>query len=176
MQRPAPARVPLCPPGARQHRDGRRRRRYRQALVIFPPLRRTCPSRACPVPSGPPFLRQTFSPPRRTPRRDGYRSTVAVEVAAAAAGPGAAGPTPTARESQRTRARKESPMATDLSNIRNIGICAHIDAGKTTCSERILFFTGQRHKLGETHEGTATMDFLQDEQERGITIQSAATT
>jgi len=67
-------------------------------------------------------------------------------------------------------------MATDLSNIRNIGICAHIDAGKTTCSERILFFTGQRHKLGETHEGTATMDFLQDEQERGITIQSAATT
>lgn len=62
-----------------------------------------------------------------------------------------------------------------LSQIRNIGIAAHIDAGKTTTTERILFYTGRLHRLGETHEGTATMDWMAQEQERGITITSAAT-
>ena len=63
-----------------------------------------------------------------------------------------------------------------LENTRNIGIMAHIDAGKTTLTERILFYTGKTHKIGDTHEGTATMDWLEQEQERGITITSAATT
>ena len=59
---------------------------------------------------------------------------------------------------------------------RNIGIMAHIDAGKTTTSERILFYTGLTHKIGEVHDGAATMDWMEQEQERGITITSAATT
>ena len=67
-------------------------------------------------------------------------------------------------------------MARDLKYTRNIGIMAHIDAGKTTTSERILFYTGKTHKIGETHEGSATMDWMVQEQERGITITSAATT
>ena len=64
---------------------------------------------------------------------------------------------------------------TDLSRYRNIGIFAHVDAGKTTTTERILKLTGKIHKLGEVHDGEATTDFMEQEQERGITIQSAAT-
>jgi len=67
-------------------------------------------------------------------------------------------------------------MARDLTYTRNIGIMAHIDAGKTTTTERILFYTGKSHRLGETHDGSATMDWMVQEQERGITITSAATT
>jgi elongation factor G len=68
------------------------------------------------------------------------------------------------------------PRQHAIENYRNFGIMAHIDAGKTTTTERILFFTGKNHKVGETHEGSATMDFMAQEQERGITIASAATT
>ena len=65
---------------------------------------------------------------------------------------------------------------TSLDRYRNIGIMAHIDAGKTTTTERVLFYTGRAYKIGEVHEGTATMDWMEQEQERGITITSAATT
>ena len=68
------------------------------------------------------------------------------------------------------------PRKTPLEKTRNIGIMAHIDAGKTTTTERILYYTGKTHKIGETHEGSATMDWMEQEQERGITITSAATT
>ena len=68
------------------------------------------------------------------------------------------------------------PRLVPLERMRNIGIAAHIDAGKTTTTERILYYTGRSHKIGEVHEGTATMDWMEQEQERGITITSAATT
>ena len=67
-------------------------------------------------------------------------------------------------------------ITTDLNKVRNIGIMAHIDAGKTTTTERVLFYTGINYKIGEVHDGAATMDWMEQEQERGITITSAATT
>src|SRR6202020_597893 len=68
------------------------------------------------------------------------------------------------------------PRTFPLNKIRNIGIMAHIDAGKTTTTERILYYTGRTYKMGEVHEGAAVMDWMEQEQERGITITSAATT
>ena len=68
------------------------------------------------------------------------------------------------------------PRGTPLQDYRNIGIMAHIDAGKTTTTERVLYYTGKSHKIGEVHDGAATMDWMEQEQERGITITSAATT
>ena len=67
------------------------------------------------------------------------------------------------------------PRTIELDKLRNIGIMAHIDAGKTTTTERILYYTGRTHKMGEVHEGAAVMDWMEQEQERGITITSAAT-
>ena len=68
------------------------------------------------------------------------------------------------------------PRSTPLKRYRNIGIVAHVDAGKTTTTERVLFYTGISHKIGEVHDGAAVMDWMEQEQERGITITSAATT
>ena len=68
------------------------------------------------------------------------------------------------------------PRQTPLDRYRNIGIMAHIDAGKTTLTERVLLYTGRIHRVGEVHEGAATMDWMEQERERGITITSAATT
>ena len=70
----------------------------------------------------------------------------------------------------------QKDVLTDLNKVRNIGIMAHIDAGKTTTTERILYYTGISYKIGEVHDGAATMDWMEQEQERGITITSAATT
>jgi elongation factor G len=75
-----------------------------------------------------------------------------------------------------SKASSAKQREVDLKYYRNIGIMAHIDAGKTTTTERILFYTGKNYKIGEVHEGGATMDWMEQEQERGITITSAATT
>jgi elongation factor G len=75
-----------------------------------------------------------------------------------------------------TKASSAKEREVELSLYRNIGIMAHIDAGKTTTTERILYYTGKSYKIGEVHEGSATMDWMEQEQERGITITSAATT
>src|SRR5215475_10323108 len=72
--------------------------------------------------------------------------------------------------------RTPMPRNHPIEDYRNFGIMAHIDAGKTTTTERILYYTGKSHKIGEVHEGAATMDWMEQEQERGITITSAATT
>jgi elongation factor G len=80
------------------------------------------------------------------------------------------------QESQKEERKKAVSRTVPLDRCRNIGIMAHIDAGKTTTTERILFYTGKTHRIGEVHEGTATMDWMEQEQERGITITSAATT
>src|SRR5207237_9386121 len=85
---------------------------------------------------------------------------------------------PPARRLGARATHPEFPMArkTPIERYRNIGISAHIDAGKTTTTERILYYTGVNHKIGEVHDGAATMDWMAQEQERGITITSAATT
>jgi elongation factor G len=85
-------------------------------------------------------------------------------------------PEPRKEESRKEEKKKAVSRQVPLERCRNIGIMAHIDAGKTTTTERILFYTGKTHRIGEVHEGTATMDWMEQEQERGITITSAATT
>ncbi|HLY26737.1 MAG TPA: GTP-binding protein, partial [Aggregatilineales bacterium] len=73
-------------------------------------------------------------------------------------------------------AKRETTLALDLNRVRNIGVIAHIDAGKTTTTERILYYTGMVHRIGEVHEGAATTDYMDQERERGITITAAAVT
>src|ERR1019366_7620023 len=80
------------------------------------------------------------------------------------------------KQSEPQKELRVVPRTVPLERCRNIGIMAHIDAGKTTTTERILFYTGKTHRIGEVHEGTAIMDWMEQEQERGITITSAATT
>jgi elongation factor G len=73
-------------------------------------------------------------------------------------------------------AKKTAEVKLDLNKVRNIGIIAHIDAGKTTVTERVLYYTGMVHRIGEVHDGAATTDYMEQERERGITITAAAVT
>src|SRR5881398_1348120 len=82
----------------------------------------------------------------------------------------------TAGEVRRLTRGIPMPRSHRIEDYRNFGIMAHIDAGKTTTTERVLYYTGKSHKMGEVHDGAATMDFMEQERERGITITSAATT
>src|SRR5262249_13286024 len=83
---------------------------------------------------------------------------------------------PLVMATKKSRTYPPMPPSHPIEDYRNFGIMAHIDAGKTTTTERILYYTGKSHKMGEVHEGAATMDWMEQEQERGITITSAATT
>src|SRR5271155_5563779 len=113
--------------------------------------------------------------PTRWPRRtEPSRTTAGDSCRRRAARPPSVTTTATTRTKEKTAVAQD--VLTDLTKVRNIGIMAHIDAGKTTTTERILYYTGISYKIGEVHDGAATMDWMEQEQERGITITSAATT
>src|SRR5246127_4227039 len=113
--------------------------------------------------------------PTRWPRRTGPSHTTAGEHSPRSVlTSGTSEQQPSKRKSGNLAVAQD--VLTDLTKVRNIGIMAHIDAGKTTTTERILYYTGISYKIGEVHDGAATMDWMEQEQERGITITSAATT
>jgi len=109
-------------------------------------------------------------------RLPAFRSRMTSSSSLRMADDGSAASLADARSSIDDIAQIREGRTVSLSKYRNIGIMAHIDAGKTTTTERILYYTGKAYKIGEVHEGTATMDWMEQEQERGITITSAATT
>ena len=103
-------------------------------------------------------------------------ATLAASASALVAPSARTSPKTVVRMSDAVKVSDATGRTVDLAKYRNIGIMAHIDAGKTTTTERILYYTGKSYKIGEVHEGGATMDWMEQEQERGITITSAATT